>query len=364
MTGKGRDSRQPIRSDQDAFPPSQLLRRNIERIRGEHILVAGVPPDESVASMFGSRRGTLLTFDYGAYLLFQRVFSSGEHRLRAQFSATYDSPDAPHDVAVVYLQKGSEFNHLVLSIVGHAVGPGMPVFLVGENKAGIRSNAAALKEHVGPIAFSDAARHCVLYEANATEDRPAVDLSTWEQRFSVQAGARTLSIVSLPGVFSHGRLDEGTAFLLCHLPDDLQGEVLDFGCGTGVIGAAIKAMNPECEITLVDSNALALESTARTLAANGLSAKSVRPSDVFTSVDGRFDLIVSNPPFHQGVAINYDVVSSFLSACERHLDLGGRLVIVSNKFLPYEGLMAKSLDTVAVVAQDQKYKVLSGRKRS
>ncbi len=43
----------------------------------------------------------------------------------------------------------------------------------------------------------------------------------------------TLTVASLPGVFSQKKLDVGTALLLNNLPEVMQGKVLDFGCGAG-----------------------------------------------------------------------------------------------------------------------------------
>jgi 16S rRNA (guanine1207-N2)-methyltransferase len=351
-------------SSQRLLPPTQLLLRNIDRIRGDNLLIAGAPGDDAIVSSFGGRSGRVLTFDYAAHLLFSRLLGSDGPGLTTRFSATYESPDAPHDVAVVYLQKGAELNELVLATVASVMAPGAPVLFVGENKAGIRSAAEILERRIGPIVFSDAARHSVVYLAHASLSAPQpVDLASWEKVFPVDAAGRSLSVVSLPGVFSHGRLDEGTAFLLNHLPADTSGDVLDFGCGAGVIGAFVKSVSPECRVTLVDSNAFALAATSRSFERNALAAKLIQPSDGLAGVPDRFDLIVSNPPFHQGVATNYDVSSSFLSASSEKLRPGGTLIVVANKFLPYESVMSRALGSSVVLAQNNKYKVLKGTKR-
>jgi 16S rRNA (guanine1207-N2)-methyltransferase len=156
-------------------------------------------------------------------------------------------------------------------------------------------------------------------------------------------------------------LDEGTAFLIRHIPSDIRGAVLDFGCGSGALGATIKSLNPGCEVSLVDSNAFAVVSAQRTFSANGLTPREIRPVDGLDGVgDGRFDMIVSNPPFHQGVGTDYNVVARFLQSCERHLHPDGVVLMVANRFLPYERMMPKSLQ-LSLVAEDTKYKVLKGR---
>lgn len=343
--------------------PTQLLERNIERIKGTNLLVLGAPRDPKITSLFRHLRGVLQSFDYAAHLLNTQLAPLDGAGLTPVFAAACKKPDPAHDVVVAYLQKGKDANDCMLAMAGSVVSPGGRVFLVGENSAGIRSNAERLEERVGPIEFTDSARHCVLYEARAADTRAAVDLASWEKRFHVPNRTGGIEVVSLPGVFSHGRLDEGTGFLLPHIPTDISGAVLDFGCGSGVLGATIKALNPACEVSLVDSNAFALLSTERTFAANGLAAREIRAVDGLDAVgDQRFNLIVTNPPFHQGIGTDYNVVTRFLESCEQHLHNDGVVLLVANRFLPYERMMPKSLP-LSLVAEDAKYKVLKGRLR-
>jgi 16S rRNA (guanine1207-N2)-methyltransferase len=202
----------------------------------------------------------------------------------------------------------------------------------------------------------------VVYEARSNRIHPDVHLDAWEKRFHVPTPAGGIDVVTLPGVFSHGRLDEGTAFLLSHLPARVEGAVLDFGCGSGVIGASLKSANPGCDVTLVDSNACALLAAERTFRVNGLAVAEIRAVDGIDSVGDRtFDLIVTNPPFHQGIGTDYAVVGRFLESCEQRLNPGGVLLMVANRFLPYERMIPKGLQ-VSLVAENAKYKVLRGKR--
>lgn len=368
MAGAGAAGMSPARNGGRAvpgpLPPTQLLSKEADRLRGDHLLVMGAPRDEAVAGLFGSRQGTLVTFDYSAYRLHESLLAAPAMSLKPRFTAAYD-PGPVHDVAVMYLQKGGELNDLMAAMTARAVRPGGAVFLVGENKAGIRSSADVVERRIGAIESSVSARHSVLYRAELDEKRTGpVALREWEREFEVESGGARLTIISLPGVFSHGRLDGGTRFLLDHLPGDIGGQILDFGSGSGVIAAVVKALHPSCAVSLVDANVFALESAARTFARNGLQFAHASPADVFDGVDGEFDLIITNPPFHQGIATNYDIVSSFLAGCARHLRPDGRVLLVANKFLPYEQLMSRILKPAVVVSQDEKYKVLSSRRRT
>lgn len=342
-----------------ALPATQLLLRNLDRLASRNLLLLGAPEDDAIVDTFGGRRGALVTFDYRAFLRYQSQLA-GRTGLRPHFTSAY-TPDDAHDVAIVFLQKGADLNDMVTAMAHDALAPGGTAFFVGENKAGIRSAADVFERRLGAIVFSDRARHCALFQARRAPSTAShhLNLQTWEREYHLTAPSTSLRIVTVPGVFGLGRLDAGTRLLLDHLPSDLAGSVLDFGCGSGVIGAAVKARVPGCAVTLSDANAFALYAATRTFALNGLAAERVVASDVFSHLDGPFDVIISNPPFHQGIATNYEVVASFFAGCASRLRPGGRVIIVANHFLPYERQMAEALTSPKVVAQNEKFKVLS-----
>ena len=87
------------------------------------------------------------------------------------------------------------------------------------------------------------------------------------------------------GVFSRGEVDQGTEILLKALPD-LEGDILDLGCGWGVVGTCLKGRNPDARIVMVDVNLRALELSRKNLSRNGASAE-VLESDGFEGIRDR-----------------------------------------------------------------------------
>ena len=347
----------PIRT---SSPPTQLLIRNLARLGASSPLVAGLYDDDAVAQLSPAMpNGTFVALDYAAFTRAQTAATSTQTTL---FTAFY-APDEPvHDLAVVFLQKGKEFNQLLLTMVAQAVLPGGRVLLVGENSAGIRSSRRMLEALVGPIVFSDAARHSVLYLAEkATVAEPAA-LASWFRHDPIEIAGETMTLATLPGVFSYGRLDKGTQLLLESLPPELADDVLDLGCGSGVIGAQIKRKHPETRVTLTDSSALALAATAETFRENALEAESILPSNVFSEIAGRFDVIVSNPPFHEGVRTQYETSATLIREAAAHLRPKGTLILVANHFLHYETVLEEHVGPVVCLARDAGYKVLLSRK--
>ena len=72
------------------------------------------------------------------------------------------------------------------------------------------------------------------------------------------------------GVFSKGELDNGTRILLKALPDEMQGRVLDLGCGWGPVGVSLGKTFPGLEIVMSDVNERALELSQNNAKRNGV----------------------------------------------------------------------------------------------
>ncbi|MDO4430531.1 MAG: 16S rRNA (guanine(1207)-N(2))-methyltransferase RsmC [Lonepinella koalarum] len=228
---------------------------------------------------------------------------------------------------------------------------GQEVLIVGENRCGVRS-AEKMLAPFGEIAKIDGAKRCGLYHF-CLKKRPHFDLQSYWQTYQV---GENLTLFSLPGVFSAKELDGGTALLLSTLNQPIKGRVLDLGCGVGVIGAEIKQKNPQVELVMSDIHAIAIASSQRTLSENQLHG-TVVASDVFSHIEGKFDLIISNPPFHDGIDTAYRAVGELIAQAKNYLHCGGELRIVANAFLPYPDLLDKHFGQHQVLAKNGKFKV-------
>jgi 16S rRNA (guanine1207-N2)-methyltransferase len=139
--------------------------------------------------------------------------------------------------------------------------------------------------------------------------------------------------------------------------------VLDVGCGYGVIGMQSAKLGAAA-VEMTDVSFLALECAQRGVAANGLGAVCrVFASDLYSDIDehARYDLILSNPPFHAGHSIDTTAAEALISGARARLAKAGVLRIVANRFLAYNKLMQKVFGKVDVLKQDGKYWVLEGK---
>jgi 16S rRNA (guanine1207-N2)-methyltransferase len=240
------------------------------------------------------------------------------------------------------------------------------VLVAGANDAGIKSAIGDARDAIGLSIVEDYRRRSrvahiavppVPPPAPAWLEEPGIAPGTWA-RFAVAEGGIDLIFESLPGVFSADRLDEGTRLLLDHLAVPAGAAVLDVGCGAGVIGV-VAGRRGAGAVTMTDVSLLAVAAARRNAGLAGVPVEVVA-GDVYGGIrERRFDLIVSNPPFHQGKVVDYDMPRRLIAEAGEHLTPGGRLVIVANAFLPYDRLLREQLGEVAVLAATRQFRVLA-----
>ena len=290
---------------------TQLLLRNLDRIDATDILLLEPPRDTAAVELSSADRNvSLLTQDFAVW---RWQTDSG---VTTRLGLPGDQLP-PFDWAIVYLPREKQrlemnLHHLAAAMAELATSP-CQLWLVGDNKAGIKSSGKLLKKYFSTVAKLDAARHCVLYTASEPLRTPPFKLDNYLHQWALNGPWGNLEMASLPGVFAHGHLDAGTALLLDHLPAFSNGDqILDFGCGGGALGLAVGAKNPAVHLTMLDTSALAIESSHRSAQLNKLDVTMLH-SDGFSEVTRKYDWILSNPPFHRGIETDYETSRRFCS---------------------------------------------------
>ncbi|CEZ20180.1 Release factor glutamine methyltransferase [Candidatus Methylopumilus planktonicus] len=75
-------------------------------------------------------------------------------------------------------------------------------------------------------------------------------------------------------------------------------DILDLGCGTGIIGITIALERSLSKVTLVDQSEDAIQNTKENQMLHQVSNIMIQKSDWFSALDQtRFDVILSNPPY-------------------------------------------------------------------
>ncbi|PJG59559.1 16S rRNA (guanine(1207)-N(2))-methyltransferase RsmC [Aeromonas cavernicola] len=333
---------------------SQMLQRNQAFFVGKRLLICGALEDD-YPHQLGTLTSALTVFttDYCYYRRQQRALGAAvvfDHQLAG-------SPR--FDALLLLMPKAKAEAQYLLAMMAPLLEPSAELFLAGENRGGINGADKLLALYGDKSIKRDSARRCSLYHSILSKPVAPFVLDEWLRQYECHAGNTSLTVLALPGVFSAEELDDGSKMLLDNLPP-MAGELLDFGCGAGVIGSVLAKRNPDLAVTMVDINALALESSRRTLAINGLTA-TVRASDIYSDLSQPFDHIVSNPPFHAGLNTFYAATETFLCQAPAFLRAQGRLTIVANGFLRYQPLLENHFKQTEIVSSDAKFKVYLSR---
>jgi 16S rRNA (guanine1207-N2)-methyltransferase len=135
------------------------------------------------------------------------------------------------------------------------------------------------------------------------------------------------------------------------------GQVLDFACGSGVIGLSLLHLHPDAGLTLLDVSALALESARSSLRINDMEA-TVLASDGLSHLEGSFDWIISNPPFHRGIRNDLDIAKNFCACAGDFLTETGKILLVCNHHLPYPAWLRDYFIRVEVIRTNWGFKVI------
>jgi 16S rRNA (guanine1207-N2)-methyltransferase len=334
-----------------SHPANAVLQRHLDVLQQTPCLLIQPPDTELAASL---PNATLFSDDWVVTQQSDKVEFGRFPTLTA---------DCPR--AIIFCPRERERQDVIFANLADQALPGQEIWLVGQLKGGIKPAAKRLAEYFDSVQKLDSARHCAIFVAKgAKQERPSFKDQATQQQHEI--AGQSLTLCSFPGVFGHDKVDAGTELLLNNLPS-FSGKGLDVGCGDGIIASWLMLQNEGLEMKAVDSNAHALAATQATLLANGLKAE-VEAVNVYPAkpqnVAGRYQFIVSNPPFHRGVDTSYRAAERLIAEAREHLVAGGQLWIVANAHLAYQPMLEKSMGRTQLIAETSKFKVWRAYRQS
>ncbi len=324
----------------------------------------------AVSAALAHREPTLVTDSWLAReALCANLARNGIDPAAVTVLTTADPPPARVDVLLVRVPKSLALLEDQLHRLAPALHEGSVVLGTGMVKEVHTSTLRLFERLVGPTRTSLARGKARLITA-APDPRvlAAAGPSPWPLRWQVppDAGAAAgRTLVNHAGVFCADRLDIGTRFLLAHLPPVPAGDVVDLGCGNGVLGLAALLANPGTRVTFTDESFPALASAQETVRENGLTGRTVFLAGDGTAElpYGSADLVLNNPPFHTHQATSTAAARRMFTGARRILRPGGELWVVANRHLGHHITLRRILGTCEVVAGDPKFVVLRSVRR-
>lgn len=275
-------------------------------------------------------------------------------------------PEAAFDCVLLLPPRQREASRAWLVRALERVAPGGVLVVSQANDEGARSLQDDLEQLCGEVRSSSKHKCRVIWlrPDPATVDRALAQ--AWLAQDAVQPIAEG-RYLSRPGLFSWDRIDTGSALLAAHLPGNLQGRVADLGAGYGYLSCELLRRCPKVNaLDLYEADARALPlaqaNVERVLADRPTPATvATHWHDVATGLPQRYHAIVSNPPFHLDRGGLPQLGQAFLHAAANALLPDGRLLLVANRHLPYEQILAARFGEAQVLAAANGFKVIQAR---
>ncbi|MHA7984926.1 class I SAM-dependent methyltransferase [Rathayibacter sp. CAU 1779] len=197
--------------------------------------------------------------------------------------------------------------------------------------------------------------------------RPASRVDAWPARAFHGDIRPGLQVCAHGGAFAGTRIDIGTRFLLRHLDTAVPTArtAVDLACGTGVLACTLALRRPEASVIASDQSAAAAASARATAVANEVADRvEVRREDAGEGIaDGWADLVLLNPPFHNGAAIDLRIGRMLVAAAARILAPGGELWTVYNSHLDYRPSLRQLVGPTRQVDRNAKFTITASVKR-
>lgn len=315
-----------------------------------------------------ARAGSWLADRSRANVLCTQTFKPFADELTHAHAALAEADALKSAAAVLVLptRQREESRALLARALRAAAADGI-VVASARNNAGARSAQDDLQRLVGPVS-SASRRKCRVFWTSLRDAIIDWELVNEWAAFDQPQPIAHGRFVSLPGLFAWNRIDAASALLAAAWPADLAGRCADLGAGYGYLSSEIVRRCPRISaIDLYEADARALLPARVNIAnATRLASRTIRSDflwhDVTRGLERRYDVIVSNPPFHQGRADEPELGQAFIIAASNALGPGGRFWLVANRHLPYETVIARHFQSVRSVLVADGFKIVEAIK--
>lgn len=171
----------------------------------------------------------------------------------------------------------------------------------------------------------------------------------------------TFNFTSDLGVFSKDRVDYASKLLVENYfkVGRKNVNVLDVGCGYGFIGITVsKIMNSKVDMIDVNKRAVHLSNlNIKNMNVNAISFI----SDIYSNIDKKYDVIISNPPIRAGKKVYMNIINN----AANYLNDDGEFYFVMNKDHGAKNVIEKIKDVydINVLDKDKGFFVILCKKR-
>lgn len=264
-----------------------------------------------------------------------------------------------YDIVLIQIPKNMSFFEDILCRLSSHLNPQSQVICGAMVKHLAPTSFDLLQKYIGDTTTSLAEKKARLVFARFEKTSVSspypqlIKLDSFEKPFSNNSN-----------LFSRDKLDIGSRFFLEHIPKGNYQTILDLGCANGVIGIKAKMLNPQAKLVFSDESAMAIESAKTNYQAHfNDKAEFIWTNCFENQPKGTLDLVLCNPPFHQGTKIGDFIAVQMFKDAYDSLKVGGVLRVIGNSHLGYQVKLKKIFGNSTIVATNQKFLICDSLKR-
>lgn len=306
-------------------------------------------------------------------LLMTNRWDVAQEAIKQGFSSRFsdfdcsDIADASLDGFFYRISKEKPVVHHLLNEAWRCLKPGAPLVIAGYKNEGAKTYIEKITTLMGcekQIEKNGASYSSIIYKQATYDPTKRIDDSDYTHLRPI-AENTDLTLQSKPGLFGWNKIDAGSALLIEQIAKGALGDLhprsaLDLGCGYGYLSLAAAQLSACQHIQrwiLTDNNAAALTAAKENLQANGIAGE-VLAADAGKQLGKKVDLLLCNPPFHQGFSVDGDLTDKFLKSAQQLLNPEGLALFVVNQFIPLERKAVGLFKEISLIANNGSFKVI------
>lgn len=275
-----------------------------------------------------------------------------------------DSPRGDYDFIIIKIPKSLSFLEEQLIRIKPFISSKTKIIAAGMVKSIHTSTLKLFEKYIGPTKTSLAKKKARLIFCSSDESIEKMN-NPYPIKYTLEG--TDYKIVNHANVFSRESLDIGTRFFLQHIPvSEEYKNIIDLGCGNGIVGLIAAEKNPDAELLFIDESYMAVASAKETFEA---AFDKDRKADYLVNdcLDGvknnSANLILNNPPFHQNNAVGDEIAWRMFKQSKNILKQNGELWVIGNRHLGYHIKLKKIFSNCEMVASNKKFVILKSVKQ-